>query len=187
MMASSVSCLSDHLWPPQNGCHGQFDFTLLFEQSVLSLIPSAALSLAAAVRIFSLSSTARQVNGRAFQVTKLVSESHSPRSGSLILTSALPVRSHLVCGRSARFTRDLVFASPAINQGVGSSGCDFANKLNHLLLALLYRARQVFTSFVSPGDLLFLFLSLRCSSSANLMAEPLPKRNLWHFHCFVLY
>ncbi len=43
-------------------CHHGFDFTLLFEETILTLLPLLLFLLAGALRIFSLCSTSEKVN-----------------------------------------------------------------------------------------------------------------------------
>lgn len=49
-----------------------FDFSLTFEESVLSVVPSALLLLLAPVRLISLQKQPNRVGGKEFQLVKLV-------------------------------------------------------------------------------------------------------------------
>jgi ATP-binding cassette, subfamily C (CFTR/MRP), member 1 len=53
-------------------CERAFDFTLLFEESILSIGPSVLLLLFAPLRILSLSNKRRKVGGKPLQLVKLV-------------------------------------------------------------------------------------------------------------------
>ena len=70
-MVNSTTCLDDSFGPTVHGCRGDFDFTLLFEQSFLSVAPSSLLILLAVARIWSLRSRKREVGGTAFQLGKI--------------------------------------------------------------------------------------------------------------------
>lgn len=70
---NSSLCLSDETFGPGvEDCSRTFDFTLKFEDSILSIIPSILLILLAPVRLFFLKGRRRRVGGRAYQVSKLV-------------------------------------------------------------------------------------------------------------------
>lgn len=71
-MDSQSYCQKNILWPGQSDCPDRFDFSLLFEQSFLSLVPSSLLILTASFRIVSLKSKPRQIRGRKFLLLKLV-------------------------------------------------------------------------------------------------------------------
>jgi ATP-binding cassette, subfamily C (CFTR/MRP), member 1 len=72
--SSTLGCLNDNtIGPIVSGCRDDFDFTVKFEQSILSLVPSACFALLAAARIAWLSRKPRIVAAGSFQVLKLVS------------------------------------------------------------------------------------------------------------------
>lgn len=52
---------------------GSFDFTLLFEETILSILPSALLLLLIPPRIFRLWKSPRKVTGSYLRTTKIVS------------------------------------------------------------------------------------------------------------------
>lgn len=68
----------DDVFGPQvNTCRRAFDFTQLFEESFLSIIPSVLFILVATLRLLSLHHARRKAPlGGAFQITKLVSVFH---------------------------------------------------------------------------------------------------------------
>lgn len=71
----SASCAQfpDNSWGPVvDDCARSFDFTLLFEESILSILPSVILLLFAPVRLVSLSRKKRVVGGNALRFGKLV-------------------------------------------------------------------------------------------------------------------
>jgi ATP-binding cassette, subfamily C (CFTR/MRP), member 1 len=75
---SSISCgpfADDTFGPVVDDCVRTFDFTLLFEESILAILPSALLLLAAPVRLFSLCKRRNVVGGSALLLAKLVSYS----------------------------------------------------------------------------------------------------------------
>ncbi len=66
-------CLNDDTFGPiVVGCRENFDFTLVFEQSVFSIIPSACFAVLALARIARLSRKPDVVSARAFQALKIV-------------------------------------------------------------------------------------------------------------------
>lgn len=73
-MNDSYSCNDDSFGPGVIGCNREFDFTLSFEESILSIAPSAILLLLGPIRILQLKGLQRRVGGRGFQFTKLVSD-----------------------------------------------------------------------------------------------------------------
>jgi hypothetical protein len=87
-MDSQFSCQKNTLWPSQSDCPDQFDFSLLFEQSFLSLLPSSFLILIASFRAISLKSKPRRTRGRKFLLLKLVA--------THILRRLLPLRTFIL-------------------------------------------------------------------------------------------
>ncbi len=73
MMNSSASCTDASFGPGVEGCDRQFDFTVAFEESILSIVHSVVLILLAPIRILLLKNQRPRVGGRAFQLAKLVS------------------------------------------------------------------------------------------------------------------
>ncbi len=74
--SNSISgCRNDDLiGPAVVGCRGDFDFTAVFEQSFLSIAPSALFVVLAALRIGYLIRKPQVVLARTFQSLKLVSD-----------------------------------------------------------------------------------------------------------------
>jgi hypothetical protein len=66
------SCSDDTFGPIVHGCRDGFDFTLLFEDAILSLIPSILVLLASVVRVLQLQSRPVLVHGRSLQWSKQV-------------------------------------------------------------------------------------------------------------------
>ncbi len=58
--------------PADYDCNGRFDFTLLFEQSILAIVPSAVLFLAFPLRATQLAKQAPKVLQHPLSVLKLV-------------------------------------------------------------------------------------------------------------------
>lgn len=74
-MAANNTCVSQggyDFGPVVDPCVRKFDFTLLFEDTILSIIPSAIFVVLAALRILSLRSQPN-VAGNVFRLVKLVS------------------------------------------------------------------------------------------------------------------
>ncbi|KAK9424900.1 putative ABC multidrug transporter [Seiridium unicorne] len=66
------SCVGDaSIGPAVIGCRGDFDFTITFEETVLSILPSAFFVLLAAWRLWTLVKLQPVVQGHAFQYFKL--------------------------------------------------------------------------------------------------------------------
>lgn len=63
MATQSSVCarLDDRFGPHADSCRGGFDFTLLFEETILTLLPLALILLIAPVRIFYLSRKDKKV------------------------------------------------------------------------------------------------------------------------------
>lgn len=59
--------------PVAKGCYRDFDFTILFENTILSILPSLMVILAASTRIWHLHRQQRLVAAGKLQVVKLVS------------------------------------------------------------------------------------------------------------------
>lgn len=62
----------DSFGPVVDECARAFDFTLLFEESILSILPSALLLLAAPIRLFSLRTRKSVIAGNGLRLGKLV-------------------------------------------------------------------------------------------------------------------
>ncbi|KAI3390389.1 hypothetical protein diail_9824 [Diaporthe ilicicola] len=72
MAVTNSSRCDDFNFRPVLGCRGDFDFSLIFEHTILSLAPSSIFLLLASVRLFSLLQRKKRVAaGRAFQLFKL--------------------------------------------------------------------------------------------------------------------
>jgi ATP-binding cassette, subfamily C (CFTR/MRP), member 1 len=76
-MASSPSqctaVLDSAFGPNVDACRRAFDFTLLFEESFMSIVPSILLLGFAPIRILLLNGRRRKFGGSSFQILKLVS------------------------------------------------------------------------------------------------------------------
>lgn len=72
-MASSICAVIDDSWGPYaRGCRGGFDFTLLFEESVLTLLPLCLFLLVTPFRLVYLFNKKTKVVNSALLVWKLV-------------------------------------------------------------------------------------------------------------------
>lgn len=72
------TCDDNLFGPLTNNCHWGWDFTLLFENAALSILPSSLLLFAVAVRIFYLRGKFQLVSAREFQLVKLGGQSYLP-------------------------------------------------------------------------------------------------------------
>ena len=73
MGPNSSTCLNDDSFGPAvSGCRGDFDFTLTFEEIILSIVPSVCFILLAGLRIIQLSRKPTVLSGHWFQAIKLV-------------------------------------------------------------------------------------------------------------------
>ena len=72
---ASTSCpdIDNSFGPYAEYCRGGFDFTLLFEESILTLLPAAIFLIAAPARIYYLLGKQTKVSGSSLLVLKLVS------------------------------------------------------------------------------------------------------------------
>lgn len=66
------------LGPVVVGCRKEFDFTIAFEEIVLSIVPSACFILLTLWRLQNLASRPKVVKGRVFRYWKLVSFTPNP-------------------------------------------------------------------------------------------------------------
>ncbi len=72
MSASLCRLVDDTFGPSVGRCRGGFDFTLLFEESILSLLPLVLLLGIVPLRILYLFKRSLKVTGRALLLSKLV-------------------------------------------------------------------------------------------------------------------
>ncbi|RYO90243.1 hypothetical protein DL762_002765 [Monosporascus cannonballus] len=70
-MANATVCDDGSFGPTVQGCRGDFDFTLLFEQSFFLIAPSSVFLLLSAARLSVLRFRRREVSGTIFQLSKL--------------------------------------------------------------------------------------------------------------------
>ena len=71
------SSAEDAFGPSVEGCFGGFDFTLLFEESILTIAPLAIFLLVLPFRLMYLYKRKKVARGGLLYITKLVSISHS--------------------------------------------------------------------------------------------------------------
>lgn len=71
-MNETASCNDAALRPAVQGCRQDFDFTLGFEQYILTLVPAVIFILVAPFRIASLRKTPPRVRGQTLHLAKLV-------------------------------------------------------------------------------------------------------------------
>lgn len=66
-------CTNDNSFGPiVQGCRGDFDFTLRFQNIILGILPAAIFILLALTRVATLAFRSRIVGGKVLQFTKLV-------------------------------------------------------------------------------------------------------------------
>lgn len=81
MASSPPSCpvsLDSAFGPQVDVCRRAFDFTLLFEECFMSIVPSVLLLSLAPIRTYFLGGSRRKIGGSSFQILKLVSWSWDP-------------------------------------------------------------------------------------------------------------
>lgn len=73
-MATPISCkqVDDTFGPYAEGCRGGFDFTLLFEESILSMLPLGLLLIVVPFRVFYFFRRAIKVDPSSWLALKLV-------------------------------------------------------------------------------------------------------------------
>lgn len=85
MYQNMANCTNDNEFGPVvHACRGDFDFTMLFEETILSATPSTLLVFLAGARILYLRKRPRIVWARTFQLLKLVSCLNMPESFGLL-------------------------------------------------------------------------------------------------------
>ena len=89
--SSTLSCtnVDDTFGPYAGDCRGGFDFTLLFEQTILSIAPLALLLIVAPLRIWYLSRKQTKVVHSKWLPSKLVRVRFSPPPSSIQRTQLL--------------------------------------------------------------------------------------------------
>jgi hypothetical protein len=92
---NEIAVCSDNSWGPvvEGQCRGGFDFTLLFEESLLSIGPSTVLLLAIPLRILQLYRRNRKVGWSYLHNLKLVSladDSSESLAANVLLTLDFP-------------------------------------------------------------------------------------------------
>ena len=65
-------CNDNSFGPASRGCDRDFDFTLLFENAILSLGPNLLVMVSAAWKLWDLKCSPRVVRDRTFRLLKLV-------------------------------------------------------------------------------------------------------------------
>ena len=103
---ASPSCLpqSDDVFGPiVRGCRSNFDFTLLFEQSILSIGPAVLLLIFAPPRVIRLLRSSKKTLSSRLRLYKTVPLTHSPLDIKLII----PVRVHYFGWRTVGFVNML--------------------------------------------------------------------------------
>lgn len=68
-------CDDSSFGPIIRGCRGNFDFTKVFENVFLSIIPNSLVLVVGIIRIYYLRRQSKITNGSTFQILKLVSHS----------------------------------------------------------------------------------------------------------------
>jgi hypothetical protein len=180
-MDSQSYCQNNTLWPGQSDCPDRFDFSLVFDESFLSLVPSSLLILTASFRIVSLKSKPRQIRGRNFLLLKLVA-TYMLRNGYQTRLTEIKVHSRALCRSATRSTCRMVPSAYGNNQDLYSIGCYISYQLYHMLLAFLCRTQQIIATIVDSLHLLLLYALLRRRTDAHPMAPGLLEIDLRYFH-----
>lgn len=165
--------------PP--GCRSGFDFTLYFEQIVLSIVPAALFLVFAAVRLVRLLRASIITAPSWIHTVKLVSFIVREMKKSKFLILATPGHNFRTCRASFGTSRSLV---PALEcpQRRFNSVCRFVtcNSSRHCD-KLSLRTHPVDPSFCGVEHIFILFCVMRCDPSTNALVTPC--RNL-HSSCF---
>ena len=136
-MNSSLSYTDASFGPVVKGCDRTFDFTVTFEESILSIIPSVLLIFVAPIRILLLKGQRRRVGGKAFQRTKLVSLARISFD-IIAYSSPVAVRDWPICGAAAGIVTATVSEKRTTNTACNLGGCPFVRRCLHILYALLH-------------------------------------------------
>lgn len=104
-----TSCRNDFTLDPfVRGCRGDFDFTVLFELVILSVIPSVCFLVLSSYRIWCLRQRPVLIRGSLFSLSKLVSDCNQPHlippplPPPLFSRQGLNIRKYLGCHISPR-------------------------------------------------------------------------------------
>ncbi|KAK3635522.1 hypothetical protein LTR56_014689 [Elasticomyces elasticus] len=165
-MDQKALCADDSFYPVVDTCRGGFGFTLLFEQTILSILPSALALLFALARWFALRRRPRLVHGRWFQVLKLIvigiygafqvslvalwSNGQAPKTGNLATTLAITA-----CALAA--ANAAIFAALSYVE-------HFRNQQPSTLLCIYF----LFTAFLDMAQLRTLWLLAHASALTYL-------------------
>ena len=189
-MARPASCKQvDNTFGPYAGhCRGGFDFTLLFQDSILSILPLALLLLVAPFRISYLFRRTIKVDPSSWLASKLVSGPHSTLSYpsyhvELFLKLDLCIGS--LCNLWSATARSCCVVGKADDrQDTGISGqCDHCLRGCARVGNLIFRgARAIYPAIINNTVLLIFDPSAGCRSSQDTVAAILQQCRRYCHH-----
>ena len=175
--STACSVDTEDLFGPQvKSCLGGFDFTLLFEESILSIGPMALVLLLVPVRIVYLFRSNRKVHGGPLHIFKLV---RKPSHGPLISHQVLPLT--VLLNQIVFSCRLWDYTSCAVNPSQHTkciqnqslhrySWTRFYNRVG-FLLCVAPRAHARCPAFSSPERIFSILFALRCCSDTNATGD----------------
>ncbi|KAF6838319.1 hypothetical protein CMUS01_04702 [Colletotrichum musicola] len=155
-MTANKSCPSqgDYAFGPVvDPCVRKFDFTLLFEDTILSIVPSAVFIILAALRILSLRSVQPNVSGNVFRLIKLV---------LISILTAIPVALTALWAREESLSVDsrvaIAVGALAIVDGLAAATLSFTEHTKSVGPSLLLSAFLILSTIFDAVRLRTLWL-----------------------------
>ncbi|KAL6901054.1 P-loop containing nucleoside triphosphate hydrolase protein [Trichoderma evansii] len=182
-MSVSACSNDDAFGPAVKGCRGNFDFTVTFEKSILSILPSACFAILAALRLVSLSRqphTTANILLRNVKVILLSGFSATQIAVLAVLAKHPETAAHSLSLGAAAIT---LLASIL---GIGLSYLEHSRSLkpsilleSYLFSTLLFDIVQVRTIWLSHQRTLSIVFTLAVAIKAvNFLLEAAPKSKL---------
>jgi hypothetical protein len=114
-------CAVDNTFGPgATACRGGFDFTLLFEESILSILPSALFLLIVPNRLLHVCRGSKKVRRSTLQILKLASLRYVPPTFNMILMNWVPGQRNCISLSADRATCSMGEAWPFENSAISS-------------------------------------------------------------------
>jgi len=157
-MNVSSACNDGSFGPGVKHCDRDFDFTLSFEESILSIAPSVIFIFLGSIRTLRLQQKQRVVAGRHFQLTKLVGK-------YLLVSHIIKLTDSIVCcwcsfDSTIDVGNPLVYSERAKNTTRHSGRFIVVHWCLTPLCFICPRTRQVTSSVGSPGRLSLLLFTV---------------------------
>lgn len=145
-----LSCNDAHFGPMVEHCRDNFDFTLVFEDTILSLVPSALTSVCAAMRILYLRKRPRLIVAKKPQLLKLVSKWLPIKSTLTYVKIGYP---RFLCRDSSCSNHDMGYP-PGPTVMVRDISClDIIARHVHSMSAVLSRTRSQHATLIDVDHL----------------------------------